>query len=93
MKVADFLEARRKNWQQLDGLCAQMEHKRWRQLETGEIARFAALYRAACADLALADAYHSVERGECDILLTGGSEATITEAALAGFCANQALSK
>jgi 3-oxoacyl-[acyl-carrier-protein] synthase II len=49
---------------------------------------------SACASSAhaLAGAYHSVQRGECDIVLTGGSEATITEGALAGFCANQALS-
>ena len=49
---------------------------------------------SACASSAhaLADAYHMVERGECDLVLTGGAEATITAAALAGFCANQALS-
>jgi 3-oxoacyl-[acyl-carrier-protein] synthase II len=49
---------------------------------------------SACASSAhaLADAYHTVERGECDLMLTGGAEATITPAALAGFCANQALS-
>lgn len=49
---------------------------------------------SACASSAhaLADAYHMVERGECDMVLTGGAEATITAAALAGFCANQALS-
>lgn len=49
---------------------------------------------SACASSAhaLADAYHMVERGECDVMLTGGAEATITAAALAGFCANQALS-
>jgi 3-oxoacyl-[acyl-carrier-protein] synthase II len=49
---------------------------------------------SACASSAhaLADAYYSIERGECDVVLTGGSEAPITEMALAGFCANQALS-
>lgn len=49
---------------------------------------------SACASSAhaLADAYYMVERGECDVVLSGGSEATITAAALAGFCANQALS-
>jgi 3-oxoacyl-[acyl-carrier-protein] synthase II len=49
---------------------------------------------SACASSAhaLADAFRLVERGEADIMLTGGSEATITPAALAGFCANQALS-
>jgi 3-oxoacyl-[acyl-carrier-protein] synthase II len=49
---------------------------------------------SACASSAhaMVDAYYMLERGECDLVLTGGSEATITPAALAGFCANQALS-
>jgi len=49
---------------------------------------------SACASSAhaIADAYRMLERGEADVMLTGGSEATITETALAGFCANQALS-
>jgi 3-oxoacyl-[acyl-carrier-protein] synthase II len=49
---------------------------------------------SACASSAhaLADAYRMIERGDADVMLTGGSEATITETALAGFCANQALS-
>jgi len=49
---------------------------------------------SACASSAhaLADAYRMIERGEADVMLAGGTEATITETALAGFCANQALS-
>jgi len=49
---------------------------------------------SACASSAhaLADAYRMIQRGDADVMLTGGSEATITETALAGFCANQALS-
>jgi uncharacterized membrane protein SpoIIM required for sporulation len=58
MKVADLLEARRENWRQLEILCAQLESRKKRQSDARRIARFAALYRAACADLALADAYH-----------------------------------
>ena len=57
MKVADLLESRRKNWQQLEDMCTQMESRRKRRLGPLVISRFAALYRAACADLALADAY------------------------------------
>jgi len=57
MKVAELLESRRKNWQHLEQLCAQLERRRLRKLSPATIARFAALYRAACADLALADAY------------------------------------
>jgi 3-oxoacyl-[acyl-carrier-protein] synthase II len=49
---------------------------------------------SACASSAhaLADAYYFIVRGDADVMLTGGSEATITETSLAGFCANQALS-
>jgi uncharacterized membrane protein SpoIIM required for sporulation len=57
MKVAELLETRRRNWQQLEQLCAQMEGRTKRALGAGAVSRFAALYRAACADLALADAY------------------------------------
>ena len=49
---------------------------------------------SACASSAhaLADAFRTVERGDADVMLSGGTEAPITEAAYAGFCANQALS-
>ncbi len=57
MKVAELLETRRRNWQQLEHLCTQMETRSKRKMGAGAIARFAGLYRAACADLALADAY------------------------------------
>ncbi len=56
MKVSELLEVRRENWKQLEEYCRRMEAPR-RSL--GPIARthFATLYRGACADLALADAY------------------------------------
>ena len=57
MKVAELLENRRTNWRQLELLCVQMEGHKRRKLGGAGTARFAALYRAACADLALADAY------------------------------------
>ena len=57
MKVAVLLESRRKNWQELEKLCAQIESRRSRTMAPASISRFATLYRAACADLALADAY------------------------------------
>jgi uncharacterized membrane protein SpoIIM required for sporulation len=57
MKVADLLEQRRKNWQELEQLSADMQMKRKRRLGPEAVSRFAALYRSACADLALADAY------------------------------------
>jgi uncharacterized membrane protein SpoIIM required for sporulation len=57
MKVAELLESRRTNWRALELLCVQMEGRKRRKLGGAGTARFAALYRAACADLALADAY------------------------------------
>ena len=64
MNVAKLLEKRRGQWAELEKLCAVMEtggrtdrsgdaHHQG----AGGISRFATLYRAACADLALADAY------------------------------------
>lgn len=49
---------------------------------------------ACCSSAhAIADAFRCIQRGEADIMLTGGSEATITPTALAGFCQAQALSE
>ncbi len=55
VKVVDLLERRQENWHELERLCAQPRSARRRSAES--ISRFATLYRAACADLALADAY------------------------------------
>lgn len=57
MKVAQLLEKRRKNWQELEGLCSQLATVSTKKMPAAQISRFATLYRAACADLALADAY------------------------------------
>lgn len=73
MKVVELLERRRKNWQELERLCDELQSGRPRQAgrESGpgssagspppgpaeKVSRFGALYRAACADLALAYAY------------------------------------
>ncbi len=57
MKVSELLERRREQWRNLDELCRSLERRRARKLGGPAIARFASLYRAACADLALADAY------------------------------------
>ncbi len=57
MKVAELLAVRRRNWQELETLCGQLEDRRRREVRPPVIVRFAALYRAACADLALASAY------------------------------------
>lgn len=58
MKVAEFLESRRDNWRELERLCLLLESRRLKSLGPATIERFGALYRAVCADLALADAYH-----------------------------------
>jgi uncharacterized membrane protein SpoIIM required for sporulation len=58
MKVVELLEARRENWRHLEQLCTAMQTKGRRRLDGEGVARFTSLYRAACADLALADAYH-----------------------------------
>lgn len=57
MKVAELLESRLENWRELEQLCLQLENGRRNKTAATSVARFATLYRAACADLALADAY------------------------------------
>jgi uncharacterized membrane protein SpoIIM required for sporulation len=58
MKVVDLLERRRQNWQELERLCDQLQGtSAGPKLPAISMSRFGALYRAACADLALAHAY------------------------------------
>jgi uncharacterized membrane protein SpoIIM required for sporulation len=57
LKVVDLLESRRKNWQELETLSSQLATSIKTPPEPAVIHRFAALHRAACADLALADSY------------------------------------
>lgn len=64
MNVAALLEKRRVQWTELESLCDAMELRGRTDKSTGRghrgaegISRFSTLYRAACADLALADAY------------------------------------
>lgn len=40
----------------------------------------------------IGDAYRVIERGEADVMVTGGAEAPLTEMSFAGFSANKALS-
>lgn len=48
----------------------------------------------ACASgtNAIGDAFKVIQRGDADIMITGGTEASITPMALAGFCSMKALS-
>jgi uncharacterized membrane protein SpoIIM required for sporulation len=57
MKVAQLLERRRDGWRELETLCRELERRGPRRVGAAAISRFGSLYRAACADLALADAY------------------------------------
>lgn len=56
MKVAELLESRRRNWQELEDLIDSLQNRR-RSLGAQQLVRFDDLYRGVCADLALADAY------------------------------------
>lgn len=40
----------------------------------------------------IGDAFKVIQRGDADVMVTGGAEAPITRMAVAGFCANTALS-
>src|SRR5678816_583632 len=55
MKVVELLERRRRNWQELESYCDRLQGPS--APSPPQMSRFAALYRAACADLALADSY------------------------------------
>ncbi|MGQ9512544.1 beta-ketoacyl-ACP synthase II [Thermodesulfitimonas sp.] len=48
----------------------------------------------ACASSnhAIGEAFRIIQRGEADVVLTGGAEAAITPVAVAGFCAMKAMS-
>jgi uncharacterized membrane protein SpoIIM required for sporulation len=59
MKVVELLERRRQNWLELERFCDYLHQSKGKAgaSKAVDMSRFAALYRAACADLALADAY------------------------------------
>jgi len=54
VKVSELVKRRRKNWSELESLCDDVAQSK---VSAAHVTRFASLYRAACADLALADAY------------------------------------
>jgi len=49
---------------------------------------------SACASSAhaIADAFRVIQRGEADVMVTGGTEAAITPTSIAGFCKAKAMS-
>ncbi len=58
MKIAELLETRRTSWGELETMCNALDASRFPYVGQGsQIARFSALYRAACTDLSMADQY------------------------------------
>lgn len=58
MKAAELVDSRTPLWRQLEAFCIQLESRGERaKLGAHRRTEFAALYRSACADLALADAH------------------------------------
>lgn len=56
MKAVELIERRQAAWQELEAACTEVKRARTRR-DFQKMTRFAALYRDACADLALAPAY------------------------------------
>ncbi|MEM7783004.1 MAG: stage II sporulation protein M [Planctomycetota bacterium] len=57
MNVAELTKKRQPLWTELENLCEELS-KRSSKLSPENVNRFSVLYRAACADLALAESYH-----------------------------------
>jgi len=53
---------------------------------------YATVSACSSSSHALLDAFKIIQRGDADIMITGGAEATITPTSLAGFCSARALS-
>ncbi len=53
---------------------------------------YATVSACASSSHAITDAYHIIARGEADVMVTGGAEATLVPSSLAGFCSSRALS-
>ncbi len=54
---------------------------------------YAVVSACATGNHAIADGFHIIRRGEADVMLVGGAEASVTEVAFAGFCSARAMSK
>jgi 3-oxoacyl-[acyl-carrier-protein] synthase II len=53
---------------------------------------YATVSACASGSHAIADAFRIIQRGDAEVMITGGSEATITPASMAGFCSARAMS-
>ena len=54
---------------------------------------YATVSACASATNALIDAYHLIQLGKADVMITGGSEAAITEVGIGGFSSMKAISE
>ncbi|HTR82446.1 MAG TPA: beta-ketoacyl-ACP synthase II [Bacteroidota bacterium] len=54
---------------------------------------YAVVSACATGNHAIADGFHTIRRGEADAMIVGGSEASVTEVAFAGFCSAKAMSR
>ncbi len=57
MNPSELLAKRRPNWEELEKICSQLASSKKSKVTSETMLRFASLYRSACADLALAEAY------------------------------------
>ncbi len=58
MRIAELLERRREGWKELDAMCNALNGTYFPFRDQGvQLARFSALYRAACTDLSMAEQY------------------------------------
>lgn len=53
---------------------------------------YATVSACASGSHAIADSFRIIQRGDAEVMITGGSEATITPASMAGFCSARAMS-
>ncbi len=53
---------------------------------------YSAVSACASGTHAITDAFYSVQRGDADIMITGGAEAAVSELGFAGFCSMKAMS-
>lgn len=58
MKASKLIELRQPSWSRLEQLCEQFGNRSSNRVPAKRVSEFAALYRNACADLALAEASH-----------------------------------
>lgn len=62
-------------------------------IRTGALGpNYSAVSACSSGTHAIADAFYAVQRGDTDIMITGGAEAAVSELGFGGFCAMKAMS-